>query len=808
MTHVVTRITGLLVGLVLVAGLLLAGDRQAAQVQVSPAADVGQFNPGNIISDAVFFDGDAMSVAAIARFIDLKGMNCRAGSDGTPCLKDFTQNTAARAADAYCSGYTAGTAEPAEVIIAKAARACNVNPRVLLVIMQKEQSLVTNTGSSLYANRYQKAMGYACPDTAPCNTAYYGFQNQVYASARAFQRYKVEAKSYPSYRAGRTANVLYHPNSACGRSPVYIQNQATAGLYTYTPYQPNTAALKAGYGTGNSCSAYGNRNFWLYYTDWFGSTQLPGQSAWQPVGEVESVTARTGDQVQVRGWAVDPDTSEPITVHAFVDGTAVAATTADVARGDVAALLPAWGPAHGFDATVPVPQGVHEVCVYGINVGSPAANPKLGCKKVDTRNLPMGSVETATIVEGQGVLEGWALDENTTAPIDVHVYVDGGWAAQVTAGASRPDVGAAYPGAGNAHGYSVTVPLRPGGNQVCAYAINVGPGNGNPEFGCRTLTLRVDPQGAAQVTGGATAATVSGWAVDPETAAAIDVHVYADGTFAKALTASVARPDVAEAVPGVGSKHGFRATLPLSPGKHTVCVYAINVRQGAANPQLGCSAVLVGVPPVGNLEAATAKGATVTVKGWALDRDTTAPIDVQVHVDGKRKTVVRANGARPDIAAAFPASGAAHGFTASLVMSPGKHQVCASAVNVLGGTKGNPSLGCRTVTVPPSVSPRGNVDEVKRVSGYVAVRGWTYDPDVPPTSISVHFYLDGRYAGQLRSADRRPDVAAAIRGAGDAHGFTGYLAAPPGKHTVCAYGIDTAGAVNPKLGCRTITVPK
>ncbi len=27
------------------------------------------------------------------------------------------------------------------------------------------------------------------------------------------------------------------------------------------------------YGTGDGCSAYGNRNFWRYYTDWFGSTK-------------------------------------------------------------------------------------------------------------------------------------------------------------------------------------------------------------------------------------------------------------------------------------------------------------------------------------------------------------------------------------------------------------------------------------------------------------------------------------------------------------------------------------------------------
>jgi hypothetical protein len=41
------------------------------------------------------------------------------------------------------------------------------------------------------------------------------------------------------------------------------------------------AAINAGYGSGDGCSAYGNRNFWLYYTDWFGSTNTPNYW-WQP----------------------------------------------------------------------------------------------------------------------------------------------------------------------------------------------------------------------------------------------------------------------------------------------------------------------------------------------------------------------------------------------------------------------------------------------------------------------------------------------------------------------------------------------
>jgi putative cell wall-binding protein len=81
---------------------------------------------------------------------------------------------------------------------------------------------------------------------------------------------------------GRTTAVLYNPNSGCGSTPVYIRNSATAALYYYTPYQPNAAALKAGYGIGDSCSSYGNRNFYNYFTDWFGSTQIPAKPCAQP----------------------------------------------------------------------------------------------------------------------------------------------------------------------------------------------------------------------------------------------------------------------------------------------------------------------------------------------------------------------------------------------------------------------------------------------------------------------------------------------------------------------------------------------
>jgi hypothetical protein len=65
--------------------------------------------------------------------------------------------------------------------------------------------------------------------------------------------------------------IQYSPDANCGGSNVYIQNRSTQALYNYTPYQPNAASLNAGWGTA-SCGSYGNRNFYLYFTSWFGST--------------------------------------------------------------------------------------------------------------------------------------------------------------------------------------------------------------------------------------------------------------------------------------------------------------------------------------------------------------------------------------------------------------------------------------------------------------------------------------------------------------------------------------------------------
>jgi hypothetical protein len=87
----------------------------------------------------------------------------------------------------------------------------------------------------------------------------------------------------------------------------------------------------------------------------------------------------------VRGWAIDPDTADPIRVDMYVDGVGASSGNADASRPDVGAVFVGYGDNHGIDRTITgLKAGSHQVCVYAINVGPGAASTLLGCKAVTT----------------------------------------------------------------------------------------------------------------------------------------------------------------------------------------------------------------------------------------------------------------------------------------------------------------------------------------------------------------------------------------------------------------------------------------
>ena len=123
------------------------------------------------------------------------------------------------------------------------------------------------------------------------------------AAARQFQRYVAPGNTF-RYKAGQVNAIQWHPNANCGASEVYIVNNATAALYNYTPYRPNQAALNNLGGTGDACSSYGNRNFWKFFTDWFGSTTVPKAASAFVKALYNDVLGREAGATEVHGWGM------------------------------------------------------------------------------------------------------------------------------------------------------------------------------------------------------------------------------------------------------------------------------------------------------------------------------------------------------------------------------------------------------------------------------------------------------------------------------------------------------------------------
>lgn len=208
------------------------------------------FNSGKIIDDNVFTDYSTMGVSQIQAFLDSKVPICNGVSP--TCLRYYNENGKSSAQ-----------------IIYDAAQTYKINPQVLIVLLQKEQGLVTSIKPA--SDNYRSATGYACGDTSACETQYYGFTNQIHWAATMFRAILNNSPTWHKPYVLGNNFIYYSPDFSCGGSVVNIQNRSTQALYNYTPYQPNQSSLNAEWGETPTCGAYGNRNFYLYFTAWFGS---------------------------------------------------------------------------------------------------------------------------------------------------------------------------------------------------------------------------------------------------------------------------------------------------------------------------------------------------------------------------------------------------------------------------------------------------------------------------------------------------------------------------------------------------------
>lgn len=257
------------------------------------ATDARNFNPGRIIDDAVFTNSDTMTVQQIQNFLNSKTvcdtygrkqselgggtreqwLAARGISTPITCLRDYYENPGT-GENNYGRAIPAGAISAAQIIY-NYAQQFGINPQTLLVTLQKENGLITDEWPT--PKQYSEAMGFGCPDNvapgAPaCDPAYKSFSTQMYQAARHFRGYINNTSGWwIPFNTGNNS-IRWSPAASCGSSTFNIQNRSTVALYSYTPYRPNQAALNAQYGTGDSCSAYGNRNFYMYFSDWFGPT--------------------------------------------------------------------------------------------------------------------------------------------------------------------------------------------------------------------------------------------------------------------------------------------------------------------------------------------------------------------------------------------------------------------------------------------------------------------------------------------------------------------------------------------------------
>ncbi len=308
--------------------------------------------------------------------------------------------------------------------------------------------------------------------------------------------------------------------------------------------------------------------------------------------------------------------------------------------------------------------------------------------------------------------------------------------------------------------------------------------------------------------------TVQGWAIRDGTTGFGSIRVAVDGGFNGYFYADLPRSDVAASYPSWGLYHGFDVTVPAAPGSHRVCVYGVN--PGIADTQLSCANVAVAGParsptdassnPIGNLDGLSVPTpGKLVIRGWEIDVDTRGGVRADIYVDGHGMASLTADQSRPDIARAYPGYGDRHGFSTTLSLPGGTHQVCAYGINV-GAGSANPAFSCKSVTLPTG-PPRGAYDLATMTGlGQVLVRGWAYDPDtVDP--VRVDFYADGHGLTSVQADGNRPDIAALYPIYGAAHGFQTTLHLAGGTHSICAFAINVGGGGNTLLGCRTVVLP-
>lgn len=210
-----------------------------------PSSAQEAFDYNYILSDNDLTDYQSMSLEHIQAFLELKGSKLATYVEPITSLK-------------------------ASQIIYTSAQDFQINPKFLVALIQKEQSLIEDTNPP--ASAYDWATGYAvcdgCSTSDPLLQRYKGFYNQVYNAAK-----KIRTSYLPDLIArGKTVSG-YGPGitKLVDGTAVTPVNNATAVLYTYTPHLHGNRLLGSiwnrffarSYPDGSLLNVQGENSVWL-----------------------------------------------------------------------------------------------------------------------------------------------------------------------------------------------------------------------------------------------------------------------------------------------------------------------------------------------------------------------------------------------------------------------------------------------------------------------------------------------------------------------------------------------------------------
>jgi len=245
--------------------------------------------PNRVLSDEVFRDFDSMSAADIQAYLDKQPgpLKKLVTSD-----YDTTITLSASRPNVNLTPDTDGVKKRASLIIWEACQQWHVNPKVMLTMLQKEQSLLSRT--SVTKTTIARAIGAGCPGGA--TNRYPGFGNQMWHGAMRLDGYGETGKVGPTfglYRPGMNVWDIYkHP-----QVKVYPYSVATYKLYVYNP------------------SIGGNTSFWNIYKARFGNSLWPAVTRSTSTRISAPSSVKAGRTFGVSGRVTDPAAPGGVTIY-------------------------------------------------------------------------------------------------------------------------------------------------------------------------------------------------------------------------------------------------------------------------------------------------------------------------------------------------------------------------------------------------------------------------------------------------------------------------------------------------------------